>query len=180
MTQKENQEINFLALDQAGKIKFREELMASLKKAGVVLIVWLLIISGILGYGLFLSNKGKSLKRETQMLEQQLTQQNEKITLVLILKDRLEKIGQIINTRSDLSQPLNSFFATVPAGVSLTKVSLTEKSLNVSGTGDILSISQLTQSYTAGEQDWYQGATLKSLVKSEKDVSFKFDLSIDL
>ncbi len=89
MTQKENQEINFLALDQAGKIKFREELMASLKKAGVVLIVWLLIISGILGYGLFLSNKGKSLKRETQMLEQQLTQQNEKITLVLILKDRL-------------------------------------------------------------------------------------------
>ena len=138
------------------------------------------IISGVLGYSLVLNNKNKTLKREAQILEQQLAQQNDKITLVLILKDRLEKIGQIINNRPDLSQPLNNFFANIPAGISLTTVNLTEKSLSVSGTGDILSISQLTQGYTAGEQNWYQGATLKSLVKSEKDINFNFDLLIDL
>jgi Tfp pilus assembly protein PilN len=180
MKKEEDQEINFLALDRADEVRLQKELFASLKRAGAVLIIWLLTISGILGYGLFLSNKGKSLKQETQLLEQQLDQQEDKITLVLILKERLGRIDQIINTRPDLSQPLSSFFATVPAGVSLTKVGLSEKSLTVSGTGDILSISQLAQSYTAGEQDWYQGATLKSLTKSEKDIDFNFDLLVDL
>lgn len=180
MAQKGSQEINFLALDQADKARFKEELVDSLRKAGLILLAWLLIISGVLGYGLFLSSENKSLVQEAKLLEQQLDQQEEKITLILILKERLGRISQIINTRPDLSQPLNSFFATVPAGVSLTKINLDEKNLTVSGTGDILSISQLAKSYTAGEQDWYQGATLKSLTKSEKDVNFNFDLLIEL
>jgi len=180
MEKEKDQEINFLAPDRADKIRFQKELFSSLKRAGAILVVWLLIISGVLGYGLFLSNEGKSLKQETKLLEQQLDQQEEKITLILILKERLGRISQIINARSDLSQPLNSFFATVPVGVNLTKISLGKKSLTVSGTGDILSISQLAKSYTAGEQDWYQGATLKSLTKSEKDINFNFDLLIDL
>ncbi len=179
MVQK-NSEINFLTENQADKIKLREALMSSLKKSGLILAAWLLILSLVLGYGLFLGNTNKTLRAEAKRLDESLLQLNDRITLILILKDRLEKIDGIFNQRRDLSQPLNSFFATIPAGVTLERITLNDESLIVSGTGDILSISRLTQSYIAGEQDWYRGATLRSLVKSEKDVSFSFDLLINL
>lgn len=180
MAQKENQEINFLASDQTEKIKIREELMSAVKKAGLILAVWLLIVSAVLGYGLVLSNKNKSLKKESAGLEQQLTHLNDKITLILILKDRLEKIDQVFKKQEDLSEPLGNFFANFPDGIALTKVSLTAKTLDITGTGDILAISYLTRAYTGQSQDWYHGATLKSLVKNEKDVNFTFSLIVEL
>ncbi|MDD3531888.1 MAG: hypothetical protein PHR64_01140 [Candidatus Shapirobacteria bacterium] len=180
MAQKENQEINFLASDQVGKMRAQEELVSAAKKAGLILLVWLLALSAVLGYGLVLSNKNKSLKGESVKLEQQLTQLNDKITLVLILKDRLGKIDQIFKNQNDLSEPLGNFFTSLPNGIALTKVSLTSKTLDVTGTGDILSISYLTKAYTGRSQGWYQGAILKSLVKNEKDVNFTFSLVVEL
>ena len=146
----------------------------------MVLIIWLLIISAVLGYGLILNGKNKTFKKEAEDLDQQLVKLNNKITLILILKDRLGKISQVIDDRQDLSRPLNSFFTNIPAGITLTRVNLSQRGLNVAGTGDILSISQLTKNYTAQKQDWYQGATLESLIKNKKDVSFTFSLLIEL
>lgn len=180
MTQNTNQDINFLSSDQASKIEIQEDLRNSIKKAGLILTAWLLIISAVLGYGFILSSKNNSLKKEAQRLDQQLVQLNDKITMILLLKDRLEKIGQIFDQRQDLSKPLNNFFTNLPSGISLNKVNLTQKTMEVVGTGDILSISRLAQVYTAQEQDWYQGATLKSLVKNEKDTTFTFSLLVDL
>jgi Tfp pilus assembly protein PilN len=180
MVQEKNSEINFLSSDRLDEFKIKEELMAAVKMAGIFLVIWLFILSAVLGYGLLLSNKNKTLKKESAALEQKLTQLDDKITLILILKDRLERIDQVFKERQDLSQPLNSFFTGVPAGVSLTEVSLTAKNLTVTGTGDILSISRLTKNFIAQSQDWYETATLKSLVKNEKDVSFTFNLIVGL
>lgn len=180
MVQEKNSEINFLSSDQAEKIRLKEELVAALKKAGLILFVWLMIISAVLGYGLILNKKNKDLKKEAARLDQQLIKLNDKITLILILKDRLEKIDQIFKSQTDLSRPLEGFFADLPEDVVLTKLNLTPKALEVTGTGSILSISRLTKAYIDQNRDWYQGATLKSLVKNEKDSGFSFSLIVEL
>ncbi len=180
MVQEKSSEINFLSSDRLDEFKIKEELMAAIKTAGLFLVIWLFVLSAVLGYGLILNNKNRALKKEASALEQKLTQLDDKITLILILKDRLERIDQVFKIRQDLSEPLNNFFAGVPSGVILTKVSLTSKNLTVTGTGDILSISRLTKNFIAQNQDWYETATLKSLIKNEKDTSFTFNLIVGL
>ncbi len=180
MVEEKSSEINFLSSDRLDKFKIKEELMTAVKTAGLFLIIWFFILSAVLGYGLILNNKNKALKKEAAALEQKLSQLDDKITLILILKDRLERIDQVFKSRKDLSEPLNNFFAGVPNGVVLTKINLTPKNLTVTGTGDILSISRLTKNFIAQSQDWYKAATLRSLVKNEKDTSFTFNLIVDL
>ncbi len=180
MAQEKSPEINFLSSDQAEKIRLKEELMAALKRAGLILFIWLIIISAVLGYGLVLNEKNKELKKEAARLDQQLTKLNDKITLILILKDRLGKIDQIFKSQTDLSKPLEGFFTNLPEDIALEKLNLTPKTLEVTGTGSILSISRLTKAYIDQNQDWYQGAILKSLVKNEKDPGFSFSLIVEL
>ena len=55
--QEKSQEINFLGPDTADKIRLREGLIKAAKKAGLVLIIWLFIVSAVLGYGLILNGK---------------------------------------------------------------------------------------------------------------------------
>jgi uncharacterized protein HemX len=180
MADNKAKEINFLAAEEREKIKLREALAVSSKRAGLVLAVWLLALAVIFGYGFYLQSQNDSLKSEAKSLDNQLLVLEDKITLILIFKDRLGKIDQIFDQRDDLGQSLENFFATVPGGINLTQVNLDEKSLAVDGTGDILAISQLAANYIDQSQDWYSGAVLKSLVKNEKDTDFTFSLLIQL
>ncbi len=176
----DNQGINFLDVSQLDKTKLKEKLLTAAKKAAVVLVLWLLALSSVIGYNLILKSKSDSLRKDVQELNQQLLVLNDKITLILVLKDRLGRIKDVLANRDDFGQPLENFFSSVPGGITLAKVSLNSNVLNITGTGDILSISQLAKNYTSQAQDWYQGATLRSLVKNEKDTRFNFNLVISL
>jgi len=116
---------------------------------------------------------------EKNRLDQNLLQLEDKISRILILKERLGKIFKIIDKRQDFAGPLDNFFASLPSGIQLNSVVVEANKVKVVGVGDIMSISQLAQNYTDKKGDWFQKATLTSLNKEKETAYFNFDLLIE-
>ena len=168
-------------LEEARPVKAAEkQKIAKIRKNGIgLLLIWVLLWVGVFGFSLFLSNQNKSLLAEKNRLDQNLLQLEDKISRVLILKERLGKISKIINKRQDFADPLDNFFAFLPPGIQLDSVAVEINKVKVRGVGDIMSISQLAQNYTGKKGDWFQKATLTSLDKEKETLDFSFGLLIE-
>ena len=174
-----SQEINFLAKGEGTGVEEKLKLITACKRVAVVLAVWLSAFSAVFGYVIYLGNHSKDLKVEKNQLDQQLILLKDKISRVLILKERLGKIGALIKERNDLGQPLASFTDSLPENIDMQSISVNDQSLKMVGSGDILSISRLADYYTAGKKEWYKAATLGSLVKNKEDDNFSFVLTVE-
>ena len=173
-----SQEINFLGKGKKTNVEEKLKLIIGCKRMAVVLAAWLLIFSAVFGYVIYLGDRSKDLKAEKNQIDQQLILLKDKISRVLILKERLGKIDALIKGRNDLSQPLVYLIDSLPEGVDMETVSVSDHSLKMVGSGNILSISQLADYYTAGREKWYEEATLGSLVKNKEDDTFNFSLTV--
>jgi len=168
-------------LEEARPIKASErQKIAKIRKNSIgLLIIWVLLWGGVFSFSLLLSNKNKSLLVEKNRLDQNLLQLEDKVSRILILKERLGKIFKIIDKRQDFAGPLDNFFAFLPPGVQLNSVIAEGNKVKVVGVGDIMSISQLAQTYTDKKGDWFQKATLVSLGKEKEATDFNFNLLIE-
>jgi len=173
-----SQEINFLGKGKKTNAEEKLKLIIGCKRMAVVLAVWLLIFSAVFGYVIYLGDRSKDLRAEKNQIDQQLILLKDKISRVLILKERLGKIDALIKRRNDLSQPLVYFIDSLPEGIDIRTINISDHSLKMVGAGDILSISQLADYYTAGKEKWYEEATLGSLVKNKEDDTFNFSLTV--
>jgi len=168
-------------LEEARPIQVAEkQKKAKIRKDSIgLLLIWVLLWVGVFGFSLFLNNQSNSLLAEKNRLDQNLLQLEDKISRVLILKERLGKVFKIINKRQDFADPLDNFFAFLPPGIQLDSVVVETNKIEVRGIGDIMSISQLAQDYTGEKGDWFQRATLTSLDKEKEALDFNFGLLIE-
>jgi len=168
-------------LEEARPVQAAEkQKIAKIRKNSIgLLIIWVLLWASVFGLSLFLSNQNKSLLAEKNRLDQNLLQLEDKISHILILKERLGKIFEIIDKRQDFAGPLDNFFASLPPGIRFDSVVVEANEVKVRGVGDIMSISQLAQNYTEKKGDWFQKATLTSLDKEKEALDFSFGLLIE-
>jgi len=168
-------------LEKARPVQAAEkQKIAKIRKNSIgLLLIWVLLWASVFGISLFLSNQNKSLLAEKNRLDQSLLQLEDKVSHILILKERLGKIFKIINKRQDFADPLDNFFAFLPLGIQLDSVVIETNKVRVRGVGDIMSISQLAQDYTGKKGDWFQKATLTSLDKEKEALDFSFGLLIE-
>ena len=168
-------------MEEARPIQASEkQKIAKIRKNSIsLLLICVLLLASVFGLSLFLNNQNKSLLAEKNRLDQNLLQLEDKISLVLILKERLGKIFKIIDKRQDFADPLDNFFASLPSGIQLDSVIVETNKVKVRGIGDIMSISQLAQNYTDKKGDWFQKATLTSLDKEKEALDFNFGLLIE-
>ena len=171
--------ISFLEEARPVQAVEKQEIAKIRKNSIGLLLIWVLLWAGVFGFSLFLSNQNKSLLAEKNRLDQNLLQLEDKISRVLILKERLGKIFKIIDKRQDFADPLDNFFAFLPPGIQLDSVVVETNKVKVRGVGDIMSISQLAQDYTGKKGDWFQKATLTSLDKEKEALDFNFGLLIE-
>jgi len=179
MAKTKTKTINFLEEAQPIQAAERQKI-AKIKRNSIgLLVIWVLLWASVFGISLFLSNQNKSLLAEKNRLDRNLLQLEDKVSRILILKERLEKIFKIIDKRQDFAGPLDNFFTSLPPGVRLNSVVVEANKVKVIGVGDIMSISQLAQNYTNKKGDWFQRAILTSLDKKKEEIDFNFDLLIE-
>ena len=100
--------ISFLEEARPVQAVEKQEIAKIRKNSIGLLLIWVLLWAGVFGFSPFLSNQNKSLLAEKNRLDQNLLQLEDKISRVLILKERLGKIFKIIDKRQDFAQV--SFF----------------------------------------------------------------------
>ena len=168
-------------LEEARPVQAAEkQKIAKIKKMSIsLLLTWVLLLAIVFGFSLFVNNQNKSLLTEKSRLNQNLLKLEDKVSHILILKERLGKISKIISKRQDFADPLNNFFVSLPPGISLSSVVIEAGKVKVGGSGDIISISQLAQNYTGEKDDWFKKATLTSLNKEKESLGFSFSLLIE-
>ena len=180
MAGKAQKEINFLKEEESLSWSQLEKAKSIRKKSLIIVLVWVLLFAGVEGELIFLNQKFKKLRKEKTYLEGQLTRLNKKVGKILLLKERLGKVDEVISSRSNYYPPLNEFFSSVPQGVQIEEVKVNGGTIAVSGEGDILSLAQLIETYTdTKKKSWFKRATLNSLTKQEKGLNFDFSLTIN-
>lgn len=172
-------EISFLKEAETAGLEEKEKFQKSLKISLGILLIWVLVLGGVFGYSLVLNRKNESLKEEKAGLESELAAQKENLGKILVFKDRLGKVDLLLKKRSDLSEPLAKVVSSLPAEIKLEGIKIDGGKIQLSGTGEILPISNFLDQYTNKHGEWFKKATLNSLAKDEKTPNFGFGLTIE-
>lgn len=174
------QEINFLSDDRGEDYKKRQEFFKKLRRVGLVLVAVLLVLAASFGYSIYLTNQRRRLNKKQANLQSRLEGVNDKIALLLFLKERLNKIGGITRDKSELvmTESFADFWNSLPEDIVLREATVNQNGVEINGQGSLLSISNLAEKYTNRGED-YRSAQLGSLTKNdEKEGWFDFALSI--
>ncbi|MBP8590873.1 hypothetical protein KBI33_00165 [Candidatus Shapirobacteria bacterium] len=173
------EEISFLKEGETADLQEKEKFQKALRTSAGVLLLWVLILGGILGYSLILGRKNGDLKKEKADLVSELETQKENLGQILIFKDRVGKIDPLLKKRPDLAAPVEKVVASLPAEINLKSLEVGAGKIQLSGEGEILPISSFLDHYTNKKGEWFKKATLNSLAKDEKNPTFNFSLTIE-
>ena len=157
----------------------RQKIARIRRNSLALMLLWVLLWASVLGVSLRWGHQSRALLMEEKSLNQRLLQVKGKMGRALILKERLGKAAQIIGQRQDFAKPLKMFFASLPPGIHLNNVRVGAGKMEIGGSGDIMSISQLAQNYAEKHGDWFRRAVLTSLNKEQESLDFSFGLSIE-
>jgi hypothetical protein len=141
---------------------------------GIVVVVYILIVGGILGYGLFLTYQKDNVVKKNTELESQIKTLNKKEFLVLALKARVKEITTTISDRSNYTQIIDQLDSLATNGVKYSSFEFSKSKLLVSG--------QATNAVLAGnyfdnlkKEETFKDVLLSSLSRG-KDGTYGFSL----
>jgi hypothetical protein len=141
---------------------------------GAVVVIYVLIVGGILGYGLFLSYQKDNVIKKNKVLESEIKTLNKREFLVLALKARVKEITTTINNRSNYTQIIEKLDSLATNGVKYISFEFSKSKLLVTG--------QATNAVLAGnyfdnlkKEETFKNVLLSSLSRA-KDGSYGFSL----
>jgi hypothetical protein len=100
---------------------------------GIGVIIYILVVAGILGYGLFLTYQKDNVIKKNTELESKIKALNKKEFLVLALKARVKEISTTITSRSNYTQIIDKLDSLASEGVKYSSFEFDKGKLTVSG-----------------------------------------------
>ena len=146
---------------------------------GVAVAIYVLIVAGILGYGLFLTYQKDNVIKKSAELESKIKTLNKKEFLVLALKARVKEISSTINNRNNYSQAIEKLNSLAVDGIKYRNFEFNLNRLSVSG--------EATNVVTAGnyfdnlkKEQTFKSVLLTSLTRGKNGIySFSLEFNLD-
>jgi hypothetical protein len=100
---------------------------------GIAVVVYILVVAGILGYGLFLTYQKDNVIKQSSELESKIKTLNKKEYLVLALKARVSEITKTINNRYSYAQAIEKLNSLGANDIVYSSFEFTNNTLTVAG-----------------------------------------------